>query len=180
MIACKINKEGIMQNTQKFFSKTESLLDNLSALSIFDKESLQKGMKFDLLSQNDGKDCIFFELYVGALRHLAVAYSYIFEEREFAKGNAPRLHFIKCEQFLQLKSQNVKICVPSVNAFDYRVRVNGVDTRLFYEHPLHICETCMSIFHKILAKKFQNNAPILKEQEILNLIIRNKLKNIVF
>lgn len=160
---------------QKYFTKTESLLTNLSNLSIFDKDTLQKGMKFD----SADSDSIFFELFVGSDLHLAVAYAYIFDERLFLKEESPKLHFLKCESFKQLKEEYIKICVPSVNAFDYRVRVNGVDTRLFYEHPLHICPVCMSMLSKIISRKYKKEVPIIKEQEVMNLILKNKLKNII-
>lgn len=164
-----------MQETN-FFTKTESLLEHLSTLSIFDKDVLQKGMKFD--STQD--DSIFFSIYVGSVLHLGVAYSYIFDERDFNKVESPRLHIIKCKSFKKISPDNINVCVPSVNAFDYRVRVNGVDTRLFYEHPLHLCETCMTLLMRILNKKYAREIPPLKEQEILNLIFRNKLKNVIF
>ncbi|MWV61084.1 hypothetical protein DCO58_11510 [Helicobacter saguini] len=162
---------------KNFFTKTESLLEKISTFSIFDKDVLQKGMKFD---SNDGKDSIFFTLYVGSTLHLGVAYSYIFDERDFNKVESPRLHIIKCDSFKKISPDNIKVCVPSVNAFDYRVRVNGVDTRLFYEHPLHICEVCVSLLMRILSKKYKREMPPLKEQEILNLVFRNKLKNLIF
>ncbi|RDU67083.1 hypothetical protein CQA53_02165 [Helicobacter didelphidarum] len=161
------------------FSKTQSLLENLATFSVFDRDILQKGMKFDSMQDDNS---LFFKLYVGAELHLAVAYTFIFDERLFSKGEMPKIHILKCLDFQELQQDHVKICVPSANAFDYRVRSHGVDTRLFYEHPLHICPICISCLYKILSEKYRKKVSQnqLEEQDIMNLVLKNKLKNLIF
>ncbi len=162
-----------------FFGKTGLVLDSLSSLSIFDKETLQKGMKIDFVKTNDS---VFFKIYVGAELHLACAYAYIFDERLFTKEESPKIHFTQCEIINKIPKDFIKICVPTRNAFDYRVRSNGVDTRLFYEHPLRICPLCVSTLCRILSKKHKREITSnnIKEQEIIGLLFKNKLKDIVF
>ncbi len=175
----QFNRDSSNMKFESFFSKTQSILDNLASLSIFDKESLQKGMKIDFVKTNDS---VFFKIYVGAELYLACAYTYIFDERLFAKEESPKIHFTQCETIKSIPKEFIKICVPTKNAFDYRVRSNGIDTRLFYEHPLRICPLCISILCKILTKKHSKEIVPnqIKEQEIMGLLFKNKLKNIVY
>ncbi len=163
-------------NTQ-IFHKTQTLLQHLASLSIFDNETLQKGMKIDLSHSNSD----FFELYVGAQLHLACAYTYVLDERAFAKKDSPDLHFMRCEIIKKTPQELLKICVPTKNAFDYRVRSSGVDTRLFYEHPLRICPLCIAALCRLLSTKHKRTIlpNQIKEEEIMGLIFKNKLKNLI-
>lgn len=173
----KAQKNKKVVQTSQFFSKTKKILQYLSNLSIFDNEILQKGMKIDLSSNNSK----FFELYIGAELHLACAYTYILDERTFAKKDSPHLHFIRCETIKKASQESMRVCVPTKNAFDYRVRSGGVDTRLFYEHPLRICPQCIAELCEILSVKHKRtiHANQIREEEILGLLFKNKLKNIV-
>lgn len=160
-----------------FFQKTQKLLQHLADLSIFDSETLQKGMKIDL-SQEDSD---FFILYIGSELHLACAYTYVLDERAFVKKDSPDLHFMRCD-FIRKTSQDLlKVCVPKKNSFDYRVRSNGVDTRLFYEHPLRVCHMCIAGLCDVLSKKHKRkiNVNQIKEDEVMMLLFKNKLKNLV-
>lgn len=179
-----INKTRIESNATKkslnnpqLFSKTQKILQHLANLSVFDSETLQKGMKIDLSNSNSK----FFELYIGAELHLATAYIYILDERTFAKQDSPHLHFIRCEAIKRVSQELIKVCVPTKNAFDYRVRSSGVDTRLFYEHPLRICPLCIAELCEILSAKHKRTIHTnqIKEEEILGLLFKNKLKNLV-
>lgn len=168
-------------NTAKphsFFHKTQSQLEKLIDMSVFDSRILQKGFKFDFIDKNDSP---FFEMYVGSTLYFACAYAYILDERVFSKMQAPLLHFSKCHDFQALCRDFVKVCVPKINSFDYRVRSNGVDTRLFYEHPLRICPSCMIFLSQTLSKKYHKEIRVkdIKHAEILNAIFKNTLKNIV-
>lgn len=173
----KVQKDGKTAQVPQLFSKTQKILQYLSNLSVFDNESLQKGMKIDLSSNNSK----FFELYIGAELHLACAYTYILDERTFAKKDSPHLHFIRCEAIKKTSQELIRVCVPTKNAFDYRVRSGGVDTRLFYEHPLRICPLCIAELCEILSAKHKRaiHANQIKEEEILGLLFKNKLKNLV-
>lgn len=161
----------------QLFSKTQTILQHLANLSVFDSETLQKGMKIDLSNSNSK----FFELYIGAELHLATAYIYVLDERTFAKKDSPHLHFIRCEAIKRVSQELIKVCVPTKNAFDYRVRSSGVDTRLFYEHPLRICPVCIAELCEILSTKHKRTIHTnqIKEEEILGLLFKNKLKNLV-
>lgn len=179
-----MNKTRIESNATKnslkesqLFSKTQKILQHLANLSVFDSETLQKGMKIDLSNSNSK----FFELYIGAELHLATAYIYILDERTFAKQDSPHLHFIRCEAIKRVSQELIKVCVPTKNAFDYRVRSSGVDTRLFYEHPLRICPLCIAELCEILSTKHKRTIHTnqIKEEEILGLLFKNKLKNLV-
>lgn len=164
-------------NNSQLFSKTQKILQHLANLSVFDSETLQKGMKIDLSNSNSK----FFELYIGAELHLATAYIYVLDERTFAKQDSPHLHFIRCESIKRVSQELIKVCVPTKNAFDYRVRSSGVDTRLFYEHPLRICPVCIAELCEILSTKHKRTIHTnqIKEEEILGLLFKNKLKNLV-
>lgn len=159
------------------FQKTQELLQHLSDLSIFDSETLQKGMKIDL----SHSDSLFFELYIGAELHLACAYTYVLDERSFTKKDSPDLHFMRCAVIQKTSQDLLKVCVPTKNAFDYRVRSSGVDTRLFYEHPLRICPLCIAGLCELLSKKHKRTIHTnqIKEDEVMGLLFKNKLKNLV-
>lgn len=166
-----------ISTTSKLFLKTQTLLQYLADLSIFDSDTLQKGMKIDL-SNNDSE---FFELYIGSELHLACAYNYVLDERTFIKKDSPDLHFMRCEIIQKTPQDLLKVCVPIKNAFDYRVRSGGVDTRLFYEHPLHICPICIASLCQLLSKKHKRAIHVsqIKEEEVMGLLFKNKLKNLV-
>lgn len=161
----------------ELFKKTQSLLQYLADLSIFDSETLQKGMKIDLSNSNS----LFFELYIGSELHLASAYVYVLDERSFTRKDSPDLHFIRCAAIQKMPKDLIKVCVPTKNAFDYRVRSSGVDTRLFYEHPLHICPLCIASLCELLSKKHKRtiHTSQIKEDEVMGLLFKNKLKNLV-
>lgn len=164
-------------NDLQLFSKTQNILQYLAELSVFDSQTLQKGIKIDLSSDSSK----FFELHIGTELHLAIAYVYILDERTFAKRDSPYLHFIRCEVIQTTSHELIKVCVPTKNAFDYRVRSSGVDTRLFYEHPLRVCPLCIAELCEILSIKHKRTIHTnqIKEEEILTLIFKNKLKNLV-
>lgn len=166
-------------NTTTFFSKTQTILDSLTNLSVFDNAMLEKGVKFNMAQSNDS---VFFEFFIGSTLYLACAYSFIFEERLFHKEESPRLHFLKCDDLKLINPEFLKVCLPKTNSFDYRVRADGIDTRLFYEHPLRLCSTCISELCKLLSKKHNKEffPSKIKESEIIALILKNKLKNLIF
>ncbi|RDU72276.1 hypothetical protein CQA66_05200 [Helicobacter aurati] len=160
------------------FQKTQKQLERIANLSIFDEQILEKGLRFDSLDTGDSP---FFKVYLGSTLYLACAYNHIVDERTFTKIQAPALHFIKCQEIQTINTEYLKICTPKINAFDYRVRSHGVDTRLFYEHPLKICPFCILAFCKILSKKYKKEIShtSVKQEEILNAIFQNTLKDIV-
>lgn len=173
----QIKNINMPEDKVEFFQKTQSLLQYLADLSIFDSETLQKGMKIDLPNSNS----LFFELYIGPELHLASAYVYVLDERSFTKKDSPNLHFMCCEAIQKMPKDLIKVCVPTKNAFDYRVRSGGVDTRLFYEHPLHICPLCIASLCELLSKKHKRtiHTSQIKEDEVMELLFKNKLKNLI-
>ncbi|STQ86937.1 hypothetical protein LS73_006625 [Helicobacter muridarum] len=166
-------------NIESIFQKTQIELDKISNLSIFNEKDLEKGLKFK--SINIEIDSIFFKMYIGSTLYLACAYNHIIDERTFSKNPFPALHFSKCQEIQAINPNYLKICIPKINAFDYRVRSNGVDTRLFYEHPLKICPFCIISLCKVLEKKYNKEVSpnSIKQDEILNAIFKNTLKDIV-
>lgn len=173
------NAKSQSKNMNKsFFAKTQVMLDTMIHMDILDKKSLQKGIDIQCLTEDDSP---FFKLHVETEIYLACIYSYILDEKTFAKNESPKIHFIKCGESKLLNPKHTKVCIPTTNAFDYRVRANGIDTRLFYEHPLSICQTCMSELYRILSKKYHKEVSSnhIKEHDVMNLLIKNKLKNLV-
>lgn len=162
---------------KNFFHKTQALLQDLADLDIFDSEILQKGIKIDLVQNNS----LFFELYIKSELYLASVYAYILDERAFNKKDSPDLHFMRCEVIQKIPKDLLKVCVPTKNAFDYRVRSSGIDTRLFYEHPLRICPLCIAGLCELLSKKHNKviHTNQIKEDEVMLLLFKNKLKNLV-
>ena len=161
-----------------FFEKTNNLIDKISSINIFDKDTLQKGIDFNMLSMRD-KD--FFRIKLDGTLYFACAYLSVIDEAMFAKYVSPRIHFILCDDLISIDKTHMKVCIPKTNSFDYKVRANGIDTRLFYEHPLKICPVCVNYLCKILSKKHNKNitSKHLDNEKIMNMIIQNKLKNII-
>ena len=159
------------QNSKSFFTKTNQILESISNMSVFDANLLHNGIKYDYV-ENSHK--LFLKLNIGAQLHLAIAYNHIIDEREYTKEGSPKIHFIKCRALEQIKKEYIKVCIPTHNSFDYRVRSHGMDTRIFYEKPLRLCKLCVLILNQII----KNNEAELKEEEIMGLILKNKLKNL--
>ena len=167
-----------MQRDYGFFGKTIGELERLASLSVLDSNDLQRGVGLACVAAGDEP---FFKIYVGQTLYLACAYNHILDERSFAKMQAPLIHFTQCAEMQALQPDSVRVCLPRSNSFDYRVRSNGVDTRLFYEHPLKICPSCVIILCRILSKKKGRKIlpSALKEDEILAALCKNTLKNLV-
>lgn len=74
---------------------------------------------------------------------------------EYKKGVRPILHFCNCNKLWSMYDKDstmLKAQTPAKNLFDYSVKQNRVDVKLFYNMELPMCSECVSIYEKVFLK----------------------------
>lgn len=142
-----------------------------SNLDSFVLEELKNGIFLKYI------DIIFGKYFIYAITpqnilHPCIIYTYILSSREYKSGIKPKIHFCNCDLIWGTYDKNstiLKAKIPNKNSFDYKVRTNNSDMKLFYAMPLEFCNKCIGLYENIFLKFIDN-----KNMNFWNLLWSNK------
>lgn len=130
-------------------------------------------------------DIIFGKYFIYALTpnnilHACVIYPYILSHSDYKNGKRPVIHFCNCNVLWEIynkDSTHIKAKIPYKNSFDYKVKANNSDVKLFYDLSLPFCSECIKIYEQVFIKFIDNgdmgfwnllwsNKSVLKTEQI--------------